>query len=177
MIDFAINDIGDLSVEDQNEYNRFKVNFSSSEDYPKLKINFDAKTPIIEHKSALKIDFITGERFERSKKKRIKTVRNTAERGQSIAIRLKTELGELQDFFSDFGSELNRIRHTDIKLTESKKNLITDYVKQAISDIFATTEVNVNVERVDSNSGNFKLETLKITISTNDGEIIYTYNI
>lgn len=177
MIDFAINDIGDLSLQDQPEYDRFKMDFSTSDKYPKMKIDFDARTPLMEHKKALKIDFVTGERFRRAKRRRFSTVKDKAEQAQSIAIRLKTELGELQDFFSDFGSELNRIRHTDIKLTETKKNLIIDYVERAISDIFSTTEVNINVERVDGDSGNFRLETLKITISTNDGEIIYTYSI
>lgn len=177
MIDFAINNLGDIELGQQDDIKRFKMNFSTSDNLPKMRIKFNAQTCRRKaKKGALKINFYT-ENNSRSYGKKIKTVTDKQETSQSIAIRLKTELGELQDFFSDFGSELNKLRHQDIQLTDSKKNIIISYVENAISDIFQGTQVNVNVERLGTDNGNFKLETLKITISTSDGKIIYTYTI
>ena len=178
MIDFAINDSGDISLEEQNETaERFKVNFSTSDYLPKMRIKFKARTFKKKKRSgAFKINFYTDDGYK-SYGKRIRTVREDSEKAQSIAIRLKTELGELQDFFSDFGSELNKLRHEDIQLTDSKKSMIIGYVESAITDIFQGTPINVNVERLETGNSNFKLETLKITISTTSGKTIYTYTI
>ena len=178
MIDFAINDSGDISLEEQNETaERFKVNFSTSDYLPKMRIKFKARTFKRKKRSgAFKINFYTDDDYK-SYGKRIRTVREDSEKAQSIAIRLKTELGELQDFFSDFGSELNKLRHEDIQLTDSKRSMIIGYVESAITDIFQGTPINVNVERLETDNSNFKLETLKITISTTSGKTIYTYTI
>lgn len=177
MIDFEINNLGDICLEKQEKTSPFKLNFTTSDNYPKMKIDFRTFTPETKHKNALKINIATDNKYPVKDTKYIRTVNGKKEQAQSIAIRLKTELGELQDFLYDFGSELNRIRHTDIKLTESKKNKIIDYVEKAISDIFNSSEVNIDVERIFTESGNFGLETLKITIKTLDGEIVYTYTV
>lgn len=177
MIDFAVNNIGDIELGEQDDIKRFKMNFSTSDNLPKMRIKFDAHTYRRKSKKgALKINFYTENNLK-SYGKKIKTVTDEHETSQSIAIRLKTEIGELQDFFSDFGSELNKLRHQDIQLTDSKKNMIVGYVENAISDIFQGTKVNVSVERVATDNSNFKLETLKITISASNGKIIYTYTI
>ena len=55
--------------------------------------------------------------------------------------------------------------------------MIIGYVESAITDIFQGTPINVNVERLETDNSNFKLETLKITISTTSGKTIYTYTI
>lgn len=177
MIDFAINDIGDIMLEEPKQvYPKYKIKFAASELYPKYKINFWARTGKKKRNGSLKINFITDVSL-REYDKNIAVVRDTDEQSQSIAIRLKTELGELQDFFSDFGSELNKIRHTDLQLTSDKKNTIINYVESAIYDIFKSADITVNVEKLDTETGNFKLETLKITVATKDGKTLYSYSI
>ena len=177
MIDFKINNIGDIELGTPEQYNKFKVNFSTSEYLPKFRINFKTRTPNKKRSGVFKIKFITT--FGESKsKKDLQIVKDEQEVSQSIAIRLKTEFGELQDFFTDFGSELNKLRHKeDVFLTEARKNLIVSYVTKAISDIFKSNDVIINVERLEPDHGNFKLETLKITIKNKNGKLIYSYNI
>ena len=177
MIDFAINDIGDIKLEEPKQvYPKYKIKFLISSAYPKMKINFRTRTGRKKRAGGLKINFVSDISL-REYNKNIAIVRDTEEQSQSIAIRLKTELGELQDFFGDFGSELNKIRHTDINLTNDKKNTIINYVENAIYDIFKSSDITVNVEKLDTEPGNFKLETLKITVATKDGKTLYSCTI
>lgn len=176
MIDFALDDKGDIMLSGQNQiYKKYKLKFSASNDYPKMKINFRTRTGKKKKTGTLKINFVSDVSLKEYNK-HIAVVKDTEEQSQSIAIRLKTELGELQDFFTDFGSELNKLRHKDILLTQSKKDMIISYVENAIYDIFSTSDVNISVEKLDTEPGNFKLETLKITITTKDGKQLYSYN-
>lgn len=176
MIDFKINDQGDISLSDQNKIIKpFKINFSGGQ-FPKFKIDF--RTNInheISKNGKFKINFTTN--FDdRTLYKKVDVVRDKEEQAQSIAIRLKTELGELQNFFSDFGCEINRMRHQDL-LTPANHERIREYVENAISDILNYNDVTVSVDRLTSEPGNFRLETLKISIYGSDGEIIYIYTI
>ena len=79
-----------------------------------MRIKFKARTFKKKKRSgAFKINFYTDDGYK-SYGKRIRTVREDSEKAQSIAIRLKTELGELQDFFSDFGCNKKLLAITDL---------------------------------------------------------------
>lgn len=104
----------------------------------------------------------------------VPTVKNNEEVSQSLAIRLKTELGELQDFFAEFGSELSRMRHTDL-LNSKNHERIKSYITKAISDILLSDEAVIKIERIKPMEGNFTMETLKISIQDQNGKNLYTY--
>ena len=176
MIDFRINNIGDIELsEPDTTYPKFKINMTTDNHLPKFRLIFRSRARRVRKKSRIfKINMFTDKK--QATKKHIASVSGTEEKSQSIAIRLKTELGELQDFFADFGSELSRFRHQDIRLTEQKKDIIASYVEKSISDIFKSSDINIDVKRVEPEKGNFKLETLKITISDKNGKIIYSYS-
>lgn len=177
MIDFKINDKGDISLSDHKSIIKpFKINFTSGQ-FPKLRLRF---------KTNMEYEKDTDQRFQihfktdfskRKRTKKVDVVRSKEERSQSIAIRLKTELNELQNFFTDFGSELNKLRHKDL-LNNTNHELIREYVERAVSDIIGyNSGIIISVDRVTEDTGNFKLETLKISLIDSNGEIIYTYMI
>jgi len=179
MIDFKIDSIGDISLVNSIKFPIFKINFSISE-LPQFKINFRTMTKQryeSKDNNRLKINFQTyNKNPENITNQEIAVVKDAEEKAQSIAIRLKTELNELQNFFNDFGSELNKMRHTDLISTKNHER-IREYVEKAVSDIINADDITVNVERLTLEPGNFKLETLKISISDTNGKIIYTYTI
>lgn len=177
MIDFKINDIGDISLKEQETIKPFRIDFNSGKS-PKFKLFFRVRSSSHSKYSNLenfKIDFSTNFKYK-NQNKYVETVRGTEEKSQSIAIRLKTELNELQNFFNDFGCELARMRHQDL-INPKNHERIREYVEQAITDIIGYNEATVRVDRLVPDNGNFKFETLKITIIGNDGRIIYTFTI
>ena len=171
MIDFRLNDKGDLIIGRPEEYERFKIKFVTGE-FPKLRIVFKGEA---EEKIALGsifcMRFYTDEN-EREHAKIIETVKEDEEKAQSIAIRLKTELGELNSFYYDFGSELVDLRHVDL-LNDTYWNKLTEKVKVAIQDIIPYEESSVSIDRVYEDS-NFQVETLRISILEN-GQFIDQY--
>lgn len=177
MIDFKLNELGDIELEEQKKIKPFKMSFTTSPDHKKFRIKFKTRTfQKPKSKKGLKINFYTDLNNTDKNTKKVSIVRDGEELSQSIAIRLKTELNELQNFFADFGSELSRMRHQDL-LLKSNHNRITEYVENAVSDILGKQEFNISIDRPTDAEGNFKLETLKIAISDNNGKIIYTYTI
>lgn len=176
MIDFKINEQGDMSLKEQFRIKPFKINFTKG-DFPKFKLFFrtNAANNTNPELKNFKVDFSTN--FDdKTKYKCVDVVRGTEERSQSIAIRLKTELNELQNFFNDFGCELARMRHQDL-INPKNHERIREYVENSITDIIGYNEATVRVDRLIPDAGNFKFETLKITIVGNDGKIIYTFTI
>ena len=175
MIDFKITESGDISLDKQVEYPKLNLKFGVSE-FPKFRITFRGKTRKQKKKSSrVRIEMMTMV----AKKKNnliIPVLRGKEETSQSLAIRLKTELGELQNFFADFGSELSRMRHTDL-LNEKNHERIKSYVTKAISDILLTDEAVIKTERMKTQDGNFAMETLKISIQDRNGKNLYTHTI
>ena len=89
-----------------------------------------------------------------------------------IAIRLKTELGELDGLYYNFGSELVDLRHKDL-LNDTYWSKLEEKVKVAIQDIVPYDESSVVIDRVYEDS-NFQVETLRISILEN-GQFIGQY--
>ena len=79
-----------------------------------------------------------------------------------IAIRLKTELGEVDGLYYNFGSELVDLRHKDL-LNDTYWSKLEEKVKAAISDIVPYAESSVTISRIEE-EGSFKLECLKIDV-------------
>ena len=168
MIDFKLNDKGDIIIGRPEEFERFRINFVTGE-FPKLRIVFKGEA---EEKNAPNsifcMRFYTDEN-ERKHAKIIETVKEDEEKAQSIAIRLKTELGELNSFYYDFGSELVDLRHLDL-LNDTYWSKLTEKVKVAIQDIIPYEESSVTINRV-YEKGNFQNETLSINIKGNGNSV------
>ena len=173
MIDFELDEKGDIFLEKQVKISPFRLNFTTGE-FNKLRISFMARTrKKREAQNALKINFQFKQKPSREFC-RLGVVKRDKEKAQAIAIRLKTELGELSGFYHDFGSELVTMRHLDL-LNEANWSRLEEKVKSAIQDIIPYEESVVTISRV-FDDGNFKNETLNITIlDKNSSEtIVYT---
>lgn len=163
MIDFKLDERGDILFSSPEEYDTFRIDFAIK-DYPLMLITFNTNDETDERENAdniLEIQFFTDE-TETVHGKKIETIIEDEEKAQSIAIRLKTELGELDDLYYNFGSELVDLRHKDL-LNSSYWSKIEEKVKEAISDIVPYTESSVIVSRIEG-EGRFKFECLKIDI-------------
>lgn len=170
MIDFKLDDKGDLMIDSPEEYDRFRINFVTGE-FPKLRIVFKGEAEEkIAPESVFCMRFYTDEN-EREHAKILETVKEDEEKAQSIDIRLKTELNELNSFYYNFGSELVDFRHLDL-LNDTYWSKIEEKVKTAIQDIIPYDESSVSIERV-YEDGNFKIETLCITIEGNGTNQIF----
>ena len=168
MIDFRLNDKGDLIIGCPEEYERFRISFVTGE-FPKLRIVFKGEAEEkIAPKSVFCMRFYTDEN-EREHAKILETVKEDEEKAQSIAIRLKTELGELNSFYYDFGSELVDLRHLDL-LNDTYWSKLEEKVKTAIQDIIPYDESSITIDRI-YEDGNFKAETLSINIKENGNNI------
>ena len=171
MIDFKLDGKGDIIIGSPEEYDRFRINFVTGE-FPKLRIVFSGEAEEkIAPESIFCLRFYVDEN-EREHAKILETVKKDEEKAQSIAIRLKTELGELNSFYYDFGSELVDLCHVDL-LNDTYWSKLTEKVKVAIQDIIPYAEASVTISRA-YEDGNFQIETLCISISEN-GQTIGQY--
>lgn len=175
MIDFKLDERGDIILSSPDEYSAFRIDFAIKE-YPLLLITFknDEEDEDTNKNNCLEIQFITDE-VEPIHGKKLDTVTDNEEKAQSIAIRLKTELGELDELYFNFGSELACFRHLDL-LNNTYWSKIEEKVKEAISDVVPYNESTVNINRVEG-EGNFQNETLLILIADNGDSINQVFNV
>ena len=173
MIDFKLNEIGDIVLNEANQITPFRIDFSVNK-YPKFKIDFLTKAiqenPSV--KNRLRIYFNIDEE-EKEKEYLIDSIMKDEEESQEIAIRLKTELGELDRYYDHFGSELASMRHRDL-MNENNHAKIADFSRTAIADVL--DNLNVSISRRFS-TGNFQVENLDINVSNTSGNVSYTYSI
>ena len=173
MIDFRLDERGDIILSSPEEYDTFRIDFAIK-DYPLMLITFttnDEAGEAIKADNILEIQFYTDE-TEIAHGKKLETVIEDEEKAQSIAIRLKTELGELDDLYYNFGSELAYYRHLDL-LNDTYWSKIEEKVKEAISDIMPYTESGVVISRVDG-EGSYNNTALCISIEGNNvSQILY----
>ena len=163
MIDFRLDERGDIILSSPEEYDTFRIDFAIKE-YPLMLITFNTNEEADESKNAdniLEIQFFTDE-TETVHGKKIETIIEDEEKAQSIAIRLKTELGELDGLYYNFGSELACFRHKDL-LNSAYWSKIEEKVKTAIRDIVPYAESSVTFSRIEG-KGRLINETLKITV-------------
>lgn len=173
MIDFKLDERGDIILSSPEEYDTFRIDFAIK-DYPLMLITFTTNDEADESKNAdniLEIQFFTDE-TELVHGKKLETVIEDEEKAQSIAIRLKTELGELDELYYNFGSELDYFRHLDL-LNDTYWSKIEEKVKTAIIDIVPYTESSVIISRVEG-EGSHKNTALSISIEGNSvNQILY----
>ena len=169
MIDFRLDERGDIILSSPEEYDTFRIDFAIK-DYPLMLITFttnDEAGEAIKADNILEIQFYTDE-TEIAHGKKLETVIEDEEKAQSIAIRLKTELGELDDLYYNFGSELAYYRHLDL-LNDTYWSKIEEKVKEAISNVVPYTESSVIISRVEG-EGSFQNESLKISIQNTQND-------
>lgn len=173
MIDFRLDERGDIILSSPEEFDTFRIDFAIK-DYPLMLITFTTKDEAdeaINADSILEIQFFTDE-TELVHGKKLETLLEDEEKAQSIAIRLKTELGELDELYYNFGSELVDLRHKDL-LNSAYWSKIEEKVKEAISDVVPYTEASVIISRVEG-AGSYKNTTLSISIEGNNvNQILY----
>ena len=173
MIDFKLDERGDIILSSPEEYDTFRIDFAIK-DYPLMLITFTTNDEADENKNAdniLEIQYFTDE-TEIAHGKKLETIIEDEEKAQSIAIRLKTELGELDDLYYNFGSELVDLRHKDL-LNDTYWSKIEEKVKTAISDIVPYGESSVIISKVEG-EGSYKNTTLCISIEVNNiNQILY----
>ena len=173
MIDFKLDERGDIILSSPEEYDTFRIDFAIK-DYPLMRITFNTNDEADESKNAdniFKIQFYTDE-TEIVHGKKLETIIEDEEKAQSIAIRLKTELGELDGLYYNFGSELACFRHKDL-LNSAYWSKIEEKVKEAISDVVHYAEASVIISRIEG-EGSYKNTTLCISIEGNSvNQILY----
>lgn len=173
MIDFRLDERGDIILSSPEEYDTFRIDFAIK-DYPIMLITFNTNYEAdgaIKADNILEIQFFTDE-TELVHGKKLETVIEDKEKAQSIAIRLKTELGELDGLYYNFGSELACFRHLDL-LNNTYWSKLEEKVKEAISDVVPYTEASVIISRVEG-EGSYKNTTLSISMEGNNvNQILY----
>lgn len=170
MIDFKINEIGDIDLAFAEQYPSFVINFyvpqqgNTNIRYPAFRIDIDTDVLRYDTKyNGLRIDFETKRTIGNEYKINARAIYNKEELAQEILIRLKTELGEFS-YISFLGSELVLERHEDIRSSVVQEQ-VRQHVISAIADITFEEEPDVSVEWIDDTS-RFRYETLRITIDT-----------
>ena len=173
MIDFKLDERGDIILSSPEEYDTFRIDFAIK-DYPLMRITFNTNDEVdeaIKADNILEIQFFTDE-TELVHGRKLETVIEDEEKAQSIAIRLKTELGELDGLYYNFGSELACFRHKDL-LNSAYWSQIEEKVKTAISDVVPYTESSVIISRV-GGEGGYNNTAVSISIEGNSvNQILY----
>lgn len=173
MIDFKLDERGDIIFSSPEEYDTFRIDFAIK-DYPLMLITFNTNDETDESKNAdniLEIQFFTDE-TETVHGKKIETIIEDEEKAQSIVIRLKTELGELDGLYYNFGSELACFRHLDL-LNDTYWSKIEEKVKVAIIDVVPYAEFSVIISRVEGKDS-YKNTALCTSIEVNNiNQILY----
>lgn len=174
MIDFKLDRLGDISFQENLvEYPRLRIDFGVSEGFPRLKVDFHTVDRMPKN-NGLKINFVMEDKKMKHGNTYVPCVRENGEKAQSAAIRLKTELDELDRYYEDFGSELIRIRHEDLKNT-GNHDIAKEYTSNAISDIIPTDRQDIEIKRKITETGKLQLATLGIKIAEKPYDTLYEY--
>lgn len=167
MIDFSLNQIGDIVSASAWQYPSFTIDIytpAGNRKYDAFRIDFDTDIPRYNMaNNGILIEFNTDLRTDHTNWITTESVKDKEELAQEVMIRLKTELGEFS-FIPSLGSQIVLERHEDIRSSVVLEQ-IRQYVEEAIADIDFPDEYTVSVERIDDES-RFRYETLRITIDT-----------
>ena len=167
MIDFTLNQIGDIVLAPAYQYPSFTIDFytpAGGRKYETFRIDFDTDVPRYQDPGdGFLIEFGTNLRNDLTNWISTPPVKDKTELAQEVLIRLKTELGEFE-FIPSLGSKIVLEQHEDIQSAIVLEQ-VKQYVEEAIADIDFEEEPAVTVERIDDES-RFRYETLRITIDT-----------
>ena len=170
MIDFKLNDIGDIEI--GSSYNSPMLNLSFCINAQNvLKLSFDTVTQEDTNNinDALNLSFNTM-LYATDELYKINDITEDEEFEQEIRIRLNTQLGEIKNR-DTIGSLLYTELHSDLN-TDKGIALIEEMAKNALSDIWDNVTVTAKVER-NEDAKSFYLQS--ITLYLTDGDSSYTY--
>ena len=177
MIDFKINNNGELIFNEPEPFSKFKIDFRLSK-YPIFNIQFFQEKEYIRTKydNVFKITFNTNINLKDINDSNNKNVLDLEELKQRIMIHLRTEYNELLSS-NLIGSNVYKYKHEDL-LAETTINGITDTVTNELKTLFEDLkdkeiEVKVYPYKIDSP---FYCQNLNIEIYINK-EFIYNFNI
>lgn len=173
MIDFAINNKGDLTFDRYSPINIFKLSFRTTK-YPIFQIQFLQEDQHIERDikdNCFVVKFITTNLNDK-KHKQNKAIHNLDELRQRVMIALRTEENELTDS-NLLGSKLYIYKHKDILSLDVQQGIIdtiTNYLNNMLDGIY-NIEVKVIPKKIDNP---FFCQNLSIYIFLND-ELLYDF--
>ena len=169
--DFMIDDRGDFILSVPTLYPRLKLSWVNS-NYPVLKISFEQiqEYKNISKNKRLRLDFITDQ-DSRPLNQKFVVVNDKDELRQRIAVRLKTEKGEMS-LLQNLGSYLVTQRHEDI-MSEDTKIAVENIVFEEISGILQNPKV-IAVPK--HKTGPFFCQNMNVYIY-DDEELIYTLSL
>ncbi len=171
MIDFTLNEIGDIVLASAYQYPSFTIDYyipAGVHKYDTFRIDFDTNIKQYDiSEYDFRVNFHTDLKKDKTEWITTPAVRDKKELAQEVLIRLKTELGEFK-YIPELGSRIILERHEDIR-SNVVLELVKEYVEEAIADIDFGDEYTVTVERIDDKS-RFRYETLRITIDTGKTE-------
>lgn len=170
MIDFALNNAGDIILEHKEIYDIFKLSFIDS-GYPVFKTNFHIinNPPAKKDKRSFRLRFTTNQ--NESAYKKIKTIYKDDEIKQRIMLKLRTELNDIFHH-QDFGSNINMQRHKII--TDANLELLASMAQDTIQNITNDT-YRVEAKQIKRNN-NFVTENINLYIYRNE-ELFFVFEL
>lgn len=169
MIDFKINNSGDLVLRNNADYPKFKLNFSVSK-HPAMCISFNTVNSIYEEDEiapkSMEIRFETDTYSSNGVSN--SSVNDIDQIKQLIMLRARTEYGDLANI--PFGSNMYLMKHLDIRSKEVHNN-IQKIIYDIVKDLLDNPSVIVKVEK--SNSY-FYCQNINIYIYE-DGELLFSF--
>lgn len=167
MIDFKINERGDLVFEEAENFDKLRISFNVGE-HPAMRLYFqteDRKSPSFN--DGFKIEFMVNDSLKGYCK--VDMAEGIAQKTQEIRMRLMTEREELPKR-KNFGSEYSKIRHE--RLYESSTiTRVENATKEALADILPDARVIVKPEL---GIGNFYCQNMGVYIYSN-GFLIFKF--
>lgn len=172
MIDFKINNKGDIVLDKTQKLPRMKMCFFTSR-FPAMKISFlqgneSQSKPVANNQ--MRIRFNTRQdAFSNGKVASL--ARDREEIEQRIIIALRTEYGDIMTK-PDFGSTIFQVKHKDMYSKETQQRL-HDIVLQQSRDILEEPSVYIKAEEYD---GIFYCQNINIYIFENN-KLLYKFSI
>lgn len=160
MIDFAINDRGDIMFEPPEKTDKLKISFRVS-DSTGLMVSFITVSHNDTINSQLKIGFM--QKHIDNEKSKASLVNNSNQKLQAIRLALQTEYGQLK-YLNEFGSKLYSIKHEDL-YSKSNMKLIEAEVLKSVSKIVPGAVV---IAKAEKGIGNFSSHNVGVYIYHNE---------
>ena len=177
MLDFKIDNNGELILNELEPFSKFNINFRISK-YPIFNIKFLQEKEYIRsnHDNMFNIKFNTNTDLKDVNDSKNESVFNLEELKQRIIIHLRTERNELLSS-NLIGSDIYTYKHKDL-LAESTQQGISDTVTKELKTLFEDLkdkdiEVKVYPYKIDNP---FYCQNLNVEIHI-DKEFIYNFNL
>lgn len=172
LIDFRINDAGDLILEKTQRNKRFKMSFVVAP-HNAFRLVIGCNPPQIKSTNKkFHIQFSTANTDSKESMYSASAVQELEEISQLIMIRLKTS--EEESDRDLINTKLQKLKHTMFIDSEELFGEIKTVIKDKICDLLDSPIINV--EYINT-SGNFYCQNISVSIYTKDNNLIYTYTV